>query len=209
MREIADLHAGTLDDAPVAFDQRVDLADERLDFPRERALQFPAPPPRMSSSAAAHGVERPQPEQNGAGVDQQAAEPEDRRAPDRGLPVEGVDRPSRGRPGCRRRESARHGRRRRARTSVSATSTSLPKASSLAIEALVADCRRGIRRCPARGRSRPPSESEASGGELEVAERLDDPVPAGLAAGENCRSPSCGLPASAASLPIETELMTL
>ena len=47
-------------------------------------------PPRMSSSARRTRVERPEPEHDGAGVDQQAAEPEDHED-DEHLPVEGAD----------------------------------------------------------------------------------------------------------------------
>lgn len=51
MCEIADLHAGALDDAPVAVDQRIDFVRQRLDFAREFAFEAFRLPPLIFPSA--------------------------------------------------------------------------------------------------------------------------------------------------------------
>ena len=83
MGEIADLHAGTLDDAPVAVDQRVDFAGQRLDFARKFAVQPFAFAAADLFQRPARLVERPQPEEDGQRIHAEAAEDRRSPAPDR------------------------------------------------------------------------------------------------------------------------------
>ncbi len=78
MGEISHLHARALDDAAIALDQRIDLVGERLDLPRIVALD----PFRLAAAdilqRTARPVERLQTEKNGKAVDDEPAEAEKR-----------------------------------------------------------------------------------------------------------------------------------
>ena len=90
MRQIADLGARALDDAPVVLDQRIGLVGQRLDLggkasvePLRRALAH-------HGQRIAHPAERPQPEQDRHGVDGDHADAENRQIGKK-PPLEGGD----------------------------------------------------------------------------------------------------------------------
>ncbi len=76
MRQVSDLGARPLDDAPVVVDQRIGFVGQRLDFRGKFAIQPLRGALANLRQRLAHHAQRPKTEQDGDGVDRDHADAE-------------------------------------------------------------------------------------------------------------------------------------